>query len=48
MVAIYLYWLKRVCEFAKENNRIPLFWDDKQLKDAGAYETTYSNEVMPS
>ena len=22
------YWLKRVCAFAQENNRIPIFWDD--------------------
>jgi len=40
-----LYWLKRVCEFAKENGRIPIFWDDMPLKQAGVYETTYTDEI---
>lgn len=45
MLSLSLYWLKRVCEFAKENNRIPIFWDDMPLKFGGVYESTYSNEV---
>ncbi len=45
MMALNLYWLKRVCAFAKENNRIPIFWDDMPLQHAGLYETTWSDEV---
>jgi len=45
MLSLSLYWLKRVCEFAEENNRIPIFWDDMPLKEAGVYETTYSDDV---
>jgi hexosaminidase len=40
-----LYWLKRVCEFAGENGRIPIFWDDMPLKAAGVYRSTYSTDV---
>jgi hypothetical protein len=45
MMALNLYWLKRVCEFAKENNRIPIFWDDMPLKTAGLLESTDSYEM---
>ena len=45
MLSLSLYWLKRVCEFAKENDRIPIFWDDMPLKEGGVYESTYSDEV---
>ncbi len=45
MLSLSLYWLKRVCEFAAENDRIPIFWDDMPLKEAGVYETTYSDDV---
>jgi hexosaminidase len=45
MLSLSLYWLKRVCEFAKENGRIPIFWDDMPLKEAGVYETTYTDEI---
>lgn len=48
MMALNLYWLKRVCEFAKENNRIPIFWDDMPLQHSGVYETTYNDEVTES
>ncbi|MBK7713052.1 MAG: family 20 glycosylhydrolase [Bacteroidales bacterium] len=26
MLSLSLYWLKRVCDFARENGRIPVFW----------------------
>lgn len=39
-LALNLYWLKRVCEFAEENGRIPIFWDDMPLKSAGVHSTT--------
>lgn len=42
LLSLNLYWLKRVCEFAKENGRIPIFWDDMPLKYAGVYETTHT------
>jgi hypothetical protein len=45
MLSLSLYWLKRVCEFAAENGRIPIFWDDMPLKRAGLYETTYDDEI---
>jgi hexosaminidase len=45
MMSLNLYWLKRVCEFAKENNRIPIFWDDMPLQHAGLYKSTWSDEV---
>ena len=45
ILSLSLYWLKRVCEFAKQNNRIPIFWDDMPLKYGGVYETTWSDKV---
>jgi hexosaminidase len=45
MLSLSLYWLKRVCEFAKENGRIPVFWDDMPLKEGGVYESTWSDDV---
>ena len=45
MMSLNLYWLKRVCAFAKENNRVPIFWDDMPLQHAGLYTSTWSDEV---
>lgn len=45
IMSLNLYWLKRVCAFAKENNRIPIFWDDMPLQHAGLYRSTWSDEV---
>jgi hypothetical protein len=45
VLSLSLYWLKRVCEFAEENGRIPIFWDDMPLKYAGVYESTYSDDI---
>ena len=45
MLSLSLYWLKRVCDFARENGRIPVFWDDMPLKEGGVYESTWSDEV---
>jgi len=44
-LALNLYWLKRVCEFAEENGRIPIFWDDMPLKEAGVYATTHKVDI---
>jgi hypothetical protein len=48
MLSLSLYWLKRVCEFAHDNGRIPIFWDDMPLKHGGVYESTWSDEVSES
>lgn len=48
MMSLNLYWLKRVCEFAKDNNRIPIFWDDMPFQHAGLYQSTWSDEVTSS
>ena len=45
MISLNLYWLKKVCAFAEENHRIPVFWDDMPLQYAGLYKTTWSDEV---
>jgi len=39
---LQLKWLNRVCEFAEENERVPIFWDDMPLKYAGVYRTMYN------
>jgi hypothetical protein len=44
-MSLNLYWLKRVCEFAEENGRIPIFWDDMPLQHAKVYESTWNEEV---
>ena len=36
-----LYWLNRVCQFAAENGRIPIFWDDMPIKNAGLWLAVY-------
>ena len=38
-LALNLYWLKRVCDFAQEHNRIPIFWDDMIFKYAGVWNS---------
>jgi len=45
VLSLSLYWLRKVCEFAAENNRIPIFWDDMPLKYGGVYESTWSDDV---
>jgi hypothetical protein len=44
--ALNLYWLKRVCEFAEKNGRIPIFWDDMPLKYAGINVTVYTGSTI--
>jgi hexosaminidase len=48
MFYLNLYWLKRVCAFAGENGRIPIFWDDMPLKYAGVVESTYRDGLPAS
>jgi hypothetical protein len=42
---LQMYWLKKVTEFAKEHNRIPIFWDDMVFKLSGLYQTTYDPDI---
>jgi hypothetical protein len=44
---LQMYWLKKVCDFAKEQNRIPIFWDDMVFKLSDLYETTYDPSISP-
>jgi hexosaminidase len=50
-LALNLYWLRRVCEFAQKHGRIPIFWDDMLFKYAGVWDTMWSDlepkEVTP-
>jgi hypothetical protein len=45
LLSLNLYWLNRVCDFLIENGRIPVFWDDMPLKEAGVYRTAHDEEM---
>ncbi len=40
-----LIWLNKVCDFAKTQNRIPIFWDDMLLKHAGLYNPMFDDKM---
>jgi len=42
---LQLIWLNKVCAFAKEHDRIPIFWDDMPLKRAGVYRPMFNTEL---
>ena len=42
---LQLTWLNKVCNFAEENDRIPIFWDDMPLKYAGLYSPMFNTEM---
>ncbi|MEL6719589.1 MAG: glycoside hydrolase family 20 zincin-like fold domain-containing protein [Bacteroidota bacterium] len=42
---LQLKWLNRVCAFAAENNRTPIFWDDMPLKHAGVYRPMFDTKI---
>jgi hexosaminidase len=42
---LQMYWLNKVCQFATEHNRIPIFWDDMVFKLSDLYETTYDPSI---
>ncbi len=44
-LSLNLYWLNRVSEFATDHGRIPIFWDDMPLKEAGVYETAHDASI---
>jgi len=41
---LQMTWLNKVCKFADENGRIPIFWDDMPIKHAGLYRPMFSTE----
>ena len=41
---LQMIWLKKVCEFATEHGRTPIFWDDMPLKYAGLWELVLSDK----
>ncbi len=41
---LQMEWLKKVCQFATENGREPIFWDDMPLKYAGIWELILGNK----
>jgi len=49
---LQLTWLNKVCSFAEDHGRIPIFWDDMPLKYAGLYspmfQTNLSREKVDS
>ena len=42
---LQLGWLNKVAEFAEEHNRIPIFWDDMPLKQAGVYKAMFNTKL---
>lgn len=42
---LQLIWLDKVCRYAEENGRIPIFWDDMPLKHAGIYRPMFNKEM---
>lgn len=48
---LQMSWLKKVCAFAVENGRVPIFWDDMPLKRGGLWGlfwNKYSEEQLDS
>jgi hypothetical protein len=41
---LQLTWLNKVCKFAEENGRTPIFWDDMPIKYAGLYRPMFSTD----
>ena len=44
-IELQMHWLKKVCDFASEHGRIPIFWDDMVFKLSNLYETTYDPSI---
>ncbi len=42
---LQLIWLNKVCKFAEEHGRVPIFWDDMPLKYAGVYEAMFNKDL---
>jgi len=44
-VELQLYWLNKVCEYARKQNRIPIIWDDMPFSLAGLYMTMHDPKM---
>jgi len=42
---LQLIWLNKVCQFAEEHGRTPIFWDDMPLKQMGVYRPMFQPEM---
>ena len=42
---LQLIWLNKVCRFAEEQGRTPIFWDDMPLKFAGVYRPMFDPDI---
>ncbi|MEC3908233.1 glycoside hydrolase family 20 zincin-like fold domain-containing protein [Tamlana sp. 2201CG12-4] len=42
---LQLEWLRKVCKFAEENNRIPIVWDDMPLRHAEVYRSMFDKKM---
>ncbi|MEG2945576.1 MAG: family 20 glycosylhydrolase [Bacteroidales bacterium] len=42
---LQMIWLKKVCDFASQHNRIPIFWDDMPLKYSGIMNVISNNPI---
>lgn len=42
---LQLIWLNKVCKFAEEHGRIPIFWDDMPLKHAAVYRPMFNTKL---
>jgi hypothetical protein len=42
---LQMIWLEKVCSFAQENGRVPIFWDDMPLKHAEVYRPMFNPEL---
>ncbi|MEP7257752.1 MAG: glycoside hydrolase family 20 zincin-like fold domain-containing protein [Flavitalea sp.] len=42
---LQLYWLQKVCDFAHQHGRIPIFWDDMVFELAQLSQTTYDSRL---
>ncbi len=41
---LQLSWLDKVCKFAEEHGRTPIFWDDMPIKHAGLYRPMFNTK----
>ncbi len=42
---LQLQWLNKVCQFAEEHGRIPIFWDDMPLQHAEVYGPMFNRDL---
>ena len=42
---LQLTWLNKVCAFAEENGRVPIFWDDMPIRYAGLYNPMFNTTL---